>query len=143
MSASHAQVRTRPDVPLVQKRTAKASLVQKLNPEPKSSDIAQETTHRKASVMFDMACIAFGEKNLALAQRVTDGTGQAVSESIVSRWRNAEQRDVPNEAQLLALGSEFNRLYYRLKNQHFGWGRKTLIDLVEALSDVVVTQSEE
>ena len=100
------------------------------------------TPYQQASVLFDLACVRFGEKNLALALTISAATGQTVSESMVSRWRNVGQRDLPNEAQLLALGSAFNRLYYREKRDHFGWARLALIDLITAVGDVALNQGD-
>lgn len=128
----------------LQKRTVKASLRQKVTHEVAEAPIQAQiaSAHELASVLFDMACIRFDQKNEALALTISEVTGSTVSASLVGRWRKAHEREVPNEAQLLALGSEFNRIHQRLKSDHFGWGRSALLDLVDALGVVVANQDE-
>lgn len=83
-----------------------------------------------ASVVFDMACIRFGEKDESLALTL------GVSRSLVSRWRSPEHREVPSLAQVVALGPEFQRLFLKELSKFHGFGRLALLDLVESLGEL-------
>lgn len=134
----------RPSLPSgpLQKETLKAALRQKVTHDTRSGEKSAEISAsvKLASTLFDMACIAYGQKNEALALTITEAMGSTVSASLVGRWRKAHEREVPSDAQILALGSDFNRIYYRMKNKHFGWSRRTLLDLAESLGDVAGLQ---
>ncbi len=93
-------------------------------------DAVEMTPEMKASVLFDMACIRFGEKNLTLA--LTCG----VSESLVIRWRNPHQRELPSIGQVFALGPEFLRLFKAEQSRHFKWGTTALLDVVKAVGEL-------
>lgn len=95
-----------------------------LAPEPKTLEMTPEMV---ASVVFDMACIAFGAKNQALALVL------GVNESRISRWRNVHESDVPSTAQVIALGPEFERVYNKQHSMFRGFGRRALLDMVDAL----------
>lgn len=88
------------------------------------------TPEIRASVLFDMACIRFGEKNSTLAAMC------GVSESLVSRWRKPNQRELPSIGQVFALGSEFLRLFKAEQSKCFGWGTTALMDVVKAVGEL-------
>ena len=89
-----------------------------------------------ASVIFDMACIRFGEKDEALA--ITVG----VSRSMVTRWRDLDAREVPNTAQIAALGEDFNRIYGKVRNRFYGFGKRALIDLLDSVGELAEAVGE-
>jgi hypothetical protein len=140
-ASSYPEVKTRLDVGPLQKQTLKASMRQKVTQQIETPRKAQEMSPRQlASVLFDMACIAYGQKNEALALTITEQMGDTVSGSLVGRWRSAEAREIPSTAQILALGPEFGRLYQKAHTKHFGWGRRALLDLAAALGEVASQQ---
>ena len=88
------------------------------------------------SVLFDQACLRFGKKNLWIA------TTLGVSESLVSRWRNPDHREGPSLAQVIALGEEFQRAFKKEQEKYHGWGRKALMDVIEAVGELAEAVGE-
>ena len=117
----------------LQKRSLKVGARKNLS-QPAGTE--QMTPEMQASVVFDMACIRFGQKNQAIA--LTAG----VSESLVSRWRNPEHREVPSLSQVVALGPEFQRLFAREQSKFYGFGKRALLDLVEAVGELAEAVGE-
>lgn len=125
--------RSRLNIWPLQKQTLKAGLRQKQTQQPEDAE-----SHRLAGALFDMACIEFGEKNQALGIRIAEALGMdnPISESLIARWRKADARERPNLTQMMALGSEFNRIFRKHESRHRGWGKRALLDLVEAVEAV-------
>jgi hypothetical protein len=95
----------------------------------------------KASMLFDMACIRRDLKNLTVALEL-QARGFRVSESLVSRWRNGEYAELPNGAHIAALGSEFERAHHLCSSKVNGFGKRALLDLVEAVGELAQAVGE-
>lgn len=134
MPSLPTQSAANPDRVVLQNRALKAGLRQKLEqpvePRPMTPD-------QRASVLFDLAAIEFGEKNEALGIRIAEAMGleKPLDGSLIAKWRKPHEREQPSYAQVHALGSEFNRILRKLESKHFGWARQTLLDLVEAVAE--------
>lgn len=129
---SHSVLPTAADLQL-QKRSLRVEPRKILK---QSSEPTEMTPEMVASVVFDAAAIRFGQKNAALA--ITLG----VSESLISRWRNPEHREVPSLVQVIALGADFQRLFVKEQSKFYGFGRKALLDLVDAVGELSVAVGE-
>lgn len=98
------------------------------------------------SVNFDMAVTAMASrlnrsdpreswKNLAIALRL------GVSESLVSKWRNKADRELPSQLQIIALGSDFVREYNRAQAILYGFPRKALLELLQLAGELAQAAS--
>lgn len=132
MSSLPSQSAAKLDLSQVRTSALKAGEVR--NPHP-TRGLVEMSPEMLVSVCFDEAAIAAGLSNKAIAAAVG-----IASDSMVTRWRNPEAKDCPSLVQVLKLGPDFARLMYRGFSRRYGWQRKALLDLVEALGDVVVNQ---
>lgn len=89
------------------------------------------TPEMQLSVVFDMACIRMwgpgAGKQVALAL--------TVSESLVSRWRKPEHRELPSSVQLVALGFDFLVAYQKAQAHFYGFNKRALQELFDAFGD--------
>jgi hypothetical protein len=117
----------------LQKHSIKVGVRKVLSHDP---GIVEMTPEMLASVLFDKACIRAGKKNLWIASTLD------VSESLVSRWRKVEHREVPSLVQVLSLGEDFQRAFKKEQEVYHGWARKALIDLVGAMGELAEAVGE-
>lgn len=147
--SSSSPLQSRPSLDQVPRgKPAHASLVRgKSERRPQVTDpsgvvVAELSPRELASVFFDQACVWFDEKNAALALTISEATGSPVSESVVGKWRKQHERELPNYAQVLALGPVFLRLLKKAEDRHFGWSRQALMDVAAALGELAVSIEE-
>jgi hypothetical protein len=95
----------------------------------------------KASLLFDMACLRLDLKNLAVALELQKREFR-VSESLVSRWRSGDYAELPNGAHIASLGPDFERAYHLCSSRVNGFGKRALIDLVEAVGELAEAVGE-
>jgi hypothetical protein len=90
------------------------------------------TPDQQAAVVFDMSCIRMwgngAGKQVALRLQV--------SESLVSRWRSADYRELPSIGQVAALGPDFIRLLQKEQGKFYGFSRQALLDLIAVVEDL-------
>jgi hypothetical protein len=115
----------------------RADVRRKSTPLENAAGIIEMTPQQIASVCFDESVIGAGLTNKEIAAALD------VNESIVGRWRNVDARETPSLFYVLKLGPDFTRLLFRGFSRRYGWGQKSLLDVVGALGDLVVTVSEE
>lgn len=120
------------DVPLPKLSMARADL-----PERKilSRKPVEMTPQQVSAVVYDMAAIRFGLKNLAIAHILKEA-GCPASESLISKWRNPNYTESPSMMQLCAHGVEFQRLLQKEWSKFHGFGRLALLDAVTALGEL-------
>lgn len=90
------------------------------------------TPEMQASVVLDMACLRMW--GTGAGKQVALITG--VSESLVSRWRNPDQRELPSIGQVATLGADFIRIYQKEQRKFYGFGRQALLDLLAVVEDL-------
>lgn len=101
-----------------------------------SGDV-EMTPAMQMAVVFDMSCIrmwgAGAGKQVALSLTVTP--------SLVSRWRNAEHRELPSLYQLIALGPDFLRIYNREQAKFYGFDKQALVELLQLAGELAQAAS--
>lgn len=126
------------------KRMARASLRQNVSQPPVVRNILSQpsgpvemTPEMGASVVYDMALLrmwgAGAGKQVALAL--------GVSESLVSRWRKPEYRELPSIGQIAAHGPEFVFVYLKEQRKFYGFGKRTILELLAMVGDVAEEMS--
>lgn len=125
------RTRAVPTVPLGN-RQIKAGLPKVLK---ESAGLVAMTDSSKASVLFDMAAIKFGQTNVWMAAHLRS-KGYRVSEQLVSQWRSVDRDELPHLGHLMALGEGFLRLLHKVESDHFGWGKRALLDVLNAIGEI-------
>ena len=132
--SSPAKSLSKPDLGQVRTSALKAGQVR--NPHPRAG-IVEMTPEMLVSVCFDEAVIAAGLSNKEIAT-----TCGIASDSMVSRWRSADQKDCPSLVQVLKLGPDFLRLMNRGFSRRCGWTNKALLDIAASLGEIAVVLEE-
>lgn len=101
-----------------------------------SGDV-EMTPEMQLSVVFGASCLrtwgrGYG-KQVALAL--------GVSESLVSRWANPDQRELPSSTQLVLLGPKFLRHYNSEQSKFYGFGQQAVIELLQLAGELAQAAS--
>jgi len=100
----------------------------------RSEQAARADKERAAAKAFDQALKTAEINNKEVAHLC------GVSQSLVEKWRNPEQRAFPNLFQMWLLPVEFWVAFHKEHDDRAGFGRAALLDLLGAIGRLAVTR---